>query len=61
MTGFDEEPNREEKEVGKHNPRTFPFFFFPSFYLLCFVSLLPVIAAVALAVGKSSGKWARVK
>lgn len=38
--------------VGGQIPRMFPFF------QLCFVALLPVIAAVALAVGKRAEEWA---
>lgn len=73
MTGFEEGMNREVwkrgEEVdcnggktmgvgGEIQPQDVSFFYF---FRLCFVALLPVIAAVSLAVGKSAEEWARVK
>lgn len=46
---------KPQEQVDEYNPGTFPSF------LLCFVDLLPVIAAVALAAGKSAEKLAWIK
>lgn len=68
MTGFEEEMNREVWRRGRliamEGKRSRWTAITPGHFLFfscCFVSLLPVIAVVALAVGKNAVKWAWVK